>query len=135
MNLGTRPDFVVVTVVVTGGFDLSQWLDSEPESVFSSETTLRDGSEWRRATLVAPPAVITDITVEDITAESYPYPDVSISADAWGRVAGFVRDRARELPDIAELLEVAQENGRSFVREMLLQAGYDEVVFAKSGEL
>ncbi len=135
MNLGNRPDFVVITVVITGGFDLSEWLESDPERVFSSETLLRDGTEWRRATLVPPPAVITEIAVEDITAATYPYPDVSISAEAWRRIAGFVQERARALPDVEGLLEVAAENGRAFVREMLLQAGYDEVLFAKPGEL
>ncbi|MEE8440142.1 MAG: hypothetical protein V3S41_00350, partial [Spirochaetia bacterium] len=62
-------------------------------------------------------------------AEEYPYPDVPIGADAWRRVAEFVEEQVVAMPEMANLLTIAGANGRDFVRELLLRAGYDEVVF------
>lgn len=128
MDLGARRDFVVVTVVVTAGFDLTGLNDGTPPVFRAEEVDVPEGT-IRRAVVNVPPPAITDIRVEDIVKENYPYPDVPIGADGWRRVVAFVERQAEEIPEMAELLEIAGENGRNFVRELLLRAGYDEVVF------
>jgi len=145
MDISGHRDFVVVTVVLTAGFDLEHWLPqatdepaatageaTEPSDGFRVETIATPDGSIRRVTLSPPAPSITDVTVEDIDAEAYPYPDVTISADAWRRVAAFVEQQVEILPEIDDLLDRAAANGRAFVRDVLLRAGYDEVVFAQT---
>lgn len=141
MDLGGRRDFVVVTVVVTAGFDLESSqlaTPADPSSAddgralasgFRVETVSTPNGEIRRAVVVPPRPSITTIRVEDIVGEEYPYPDISISADAWRRVAAFVEEQVADMPEMAELLDIAGTNGQDFVRDVLVRAGYDEVVF------
>ena len=141
MDLGGRHDFVVVTVVVTAGFDLEGSRLAEPldpgsidgtagmVSGFHVETISTPDGDRLRAIVLPPPPTITEIRVEDIVGEDYPYPDVSIGADGWRRVAAFVEEQVVAMPEMANLLTIAGANGQDFVREVLLRAGYDEVVF------
>ena len=135
MSLTGRAEFVVVTVVLTAGFDLREWMNAEGAEVFRAEKVTGETGEVRRAIVAPPPAAITDVVVEDISADSYPYPDIAVSAEAWRRIAGFVEERAREIPQIPMLLAAAARNGREFVAEVLRQAGYDEVVFTNGMEM
>lgn len=135
MSLTGRAEFVVVTVVLTAGFDLREWMNAEGAEVFRAETVTGETGEVRRAIVAPPPAAITDVVVEDISADNYPYPDIAVSAEAWRRIAGFVEERAREIPQIPMLLATAARNGREFVAEVLRQAGYDEVVFTNGMEM
>lgn len=128
MDLGPRRDFVVVTVLVTAGFELTG-LDDDAPPIFRTEDVEAPEGTLRRAVVTAPTPTITDIQVEDIVKEDYPYPDVPIGADGWRRVAAFVERQVEDLPEMEKLLEIAGENGRTFVQELLLRAGYDEVVF------
>ncbi len=141
MDLGGRYDFVVVTVVVTAGFDLEGSKLAEPldpgtvdgaagmVSGFQVETINTPDGDRLRAIVSPPPPTITEIYVEDIVGEDYPYPDISIGADSWRRVTEFVEEQVVAMPEITDLLTIAEANGRDFVRDVLLRAGYDEVVF------
>jgi hypothetical protein len=142
MSLTGRAEFVVVTVVISAGFDLSGLADTgvgddgdgAAVEFVRVETIQTADGERRRAIVTPPGAVVTDVIVEDITAEEYPYPDVALSAEAWGRVASYVQEEVRKLPQVDEILETADRNGRAFVEGVLLQAGYDEVVFGTDPE-
>lgn len=128
-DLGMQPlaagNFVVVTLVLTAGFDLEA-IDGDLAITARSEGGLRE------ALVVMPPAIITEILVEDIDGERYPYPEVAMGAEQWRRIAEFVQGQAAGLVEVERLLEVAESNGREFVREVLLRAGYDEVTFVDS---
>jgi hypothetical protein len=139
LDLGARRDFVVVTIVVAAGFDLESWALARPEgtesngdtgaSGFRVETLSTPEGDIRRAVVSSPVPSITGIQVEDIVGDDYPYPDISISADAWRRIAEFVEEQVMQMPEIADLLTTAGTNGQDFVRDVLVRAGYDEVVF------
>ena len=141
MDLSGRRDFVVVTVVVIAGFDLAGSRLAEPSgpdavddavdvvSGFRVETIDTPEGDLLRVVLSPPSPTITEIRVEDIVGEEYPYPDISIGADAWRRVAEFVEAQVMGMPKIADLLTIAGENGQDFVRDVLLRARYGEVIF------
>ena len=138
MGMGTRDtDFVVVTTVVEAGFDLTGTILENPEAATAAERAqffqvelfeLDDGTAARRAIVSLPPAGVTRVAVEDLTSETYAYPDVSIGADGWRLVAEFVEERVLALPAIDELIQTAQQNGERLVETMLKQAGYDQIV-------
>ena len=117
-------DFVVVTLVISAGVDLQD----EAMSVSIEETAGDDGETTTRATLPLPPASINRIDVEDINPEDYPFPDTSVSADGWRRIADYVR--SQPLPDAVttRALAAAEEGAARFLESVLLQAGIDEVV-------
>ena len=141
MDLGARRDFVVVTIVVAAGFDLESSALARPQDPedddgatgevdgFRVETISTPEGDLRRAILSPPVPSVTGVRVEDIVGEDYPYPDISISADAWRRVAAFVEEQVMQMPEIAQLLVTAGTNGQDFVRDVLVRAGYNEVVF------
>ncbi|TVR93254.1 MAG: hypothetical protein EA428_02460 [Spirochaetaceae bacterium] len=142
LQAGLRTDtaaaeFVVVTVVVRAGFDLADTVFARPHeatpeelsSVFSVEEVhnAATGARLRIARMTTPPAVITDLRVEDVNPETYPYPDVSLSPDGWRSIAQFVRERARSETIGDGILRAAEQNGHRLLETLLLQLGYDRV--------
>lgn len=117
-------DFVVVNLIITAGFDAG----SGVREIVIEEVPATAGTV-RRATVTVAPPVILDVGVEDIDPSDYPYPDTSLSADSWRRVAEYVRERSVDAATTAEILETARENGEMFVDRVLRQAGFDEVRF------
>lgn len=118
-------DFVVVTLLITAGFDVG----SGEEEIVVEHYVAPDGTTARRATVKLAPPQIIDVAVEDIEREDYPYPDTSLSADAWRRVAEFVRERSVAPSVVDEILDTAKRNGEEFIRGVLEQAGFEEVRF------
>lgn len=118
-------DFVVVTLLITAGFDVG----AGEEEIVVERYVAPDGTSARRATVTLAPPQIIDVAIEDIERDDYPYPDTSLGADAWRRIADFVRERSVPPPVIEEILETAKRNGEAFIRGVLEQAGFAEVRF------
>lgn len=140
VGLGVSEDdfeFLVVTVIVGAGFDLADTLPASPselsqsqlESVVAIEAQRVEGTIRRRITLPLPATTLTHVLIEDRDTASYPYPDVAIQPDEWRRVAAFVTERVRERTIQEGILEEADERGRRAIRSLLLESGYDEVLF------
>lgn len=142
LQAGLRTDtaaaeFVVVTVIVRAGFELADTVFARPHeatpkrlrSVFSVEETYNEseGRTFRIARMTTPPAVITDVRVEDVNPESYPYPDVSLSPSGWREISQFVREHARSETIGDGVLSTAEQNGHRLLETLLLQLGYDAV--------
>ncbi len=142
LQAGLRTDtaaaeFVVVTVVVRAGFDLADTVFARPDeatpeqlsSVFSVEESLNQaaGTSLRIAHMTTPPAVITELRVEDVNPETYSYPDVSLSPEGWRSIAQFVREHARSETISDGILRTAEQNGHRLLETLLLQLGYDSV--------
>lgn len=121
-------DFVVVTLIVTAGYDF----DSGVREIVIEQV---HGSDTRtlRAVVTLDPPKIVDVSVEDIRPSAYPYPEVALSPDGWRRVAKFVRSEL--IPDavLEEVLATARANGEAFLRALFLQAGFAEVRFEEAG--
>lgn len=139
MVVGPTPDqFVVVTVVVTAGFDIAGTVFENPNAFTEAERAQyfrtveyedRDGTAGVEAVVRMPEAVITNVTIEDITRDEYPYPDVQINASGWRHITEFVGARITERTIDAGILQTASDNGREFVKNMLFQSGYTKVSF------
>ncbi len=136
-------DFVVLTVIVRGGFDLSGTVYEDPGSaereeiehwltVFPPEVPDREGKG--RIVVKLPRAEITDIYIEDETSLSYNYPDIRIDPDGWKRLTDYVRKKSIDKILKEGILEIAASNAESFLQSFLLQAGYGSVEFTKGYE-
>ncbi|MFW5685164.1 MAG: hypothetical protein ACOC0O_00780 [Spirochaetota bacterium] len=122
---GGTYDFVVMTLVVSAGYTA----DAGVEEIVIEHVPSGEGNTMRRATVLLADPVVTDVIVEDIDAEEYPYPAVALGADAWRRVAEYVREQSLSEQTLRETLDAAEANGERFLRTMLLQAGFHEVRF------
>lgn len=142
LDAGLRTDaaaaeFVVVTVVVRAGFDLSDTVYARPHlatpeqtaAVFSVEEQAATATTpaVRTALMVTPPALVTELRVEDVDPQRYPYPDIALDPAGWRRIAEFVRQQALSRTIADGLLLSAEQNSHRLLRELLLQAGYNEV--------
>jgi hypothetical protein len=128
INLGTTADtfdFVVVSLVLSAGYSLEEG----SQTIEVEEYMTGDGETARRALVSLGDPTILSASVEDVDAESYPYPDASISADGWRRIAEFVLAEGIPSEREASLLAHARERTERFVTTMLEQAGIDEVIF------
>ena len=114
-------DFVVVSLVITAGYDLVRAMRA------LELVDVHPAAAARRAVVTLDAPTIMEIAVEDIRPAQYPYPDVSLSPDGWRRVAAFVRDELVPQPVLDELLRAAGRNGEAFVRGVLAQAGITDV--------
>jgi len=95
-------NFLVMTVVVLAGFDLSADLPIGLET--DGETT----------TILLPEAAILDIRIEDMTRENYDFPDVSITPNELRQISTFVREQVERFPEITALRELARTQALSF---------------------
>ena len=119
-------DFVVVSLVLTAGYDLAHAVRAiEIENPAA-------GGAARRAVVTLGPPVITEIAVEDIRPADYPYPDAALGPDGWRRVAAFVRDEMVPQSVVDELLSTARRNGEQFIQGALGQAGVTTVQFVRA---
>lgn len=121
LGIATGPttyEFLVVPVVVSAGLDL-EGVGAPPE-----EWAEIDGDRVR---IVLPEASVTEVTLRDLSSAEYGYPDLPLSPDEWQRVAKFVSERIRQRAIGDGILARARENVRELVRELVTEAGFDEV--------
>ena len=122
---GETFDFVVVSLILTAGYRLEEGdITIEVEEFSGTDGVLR-----RRALVhIGEPAILST-AVEDVVTENYPYPDASLSAEGWRRVAEFVVRESVPGGRTEALLSEARERTEQVLRTMLLQAGIHEVEF------
>ena len=137
-------DFVVVTAVVRGGFDLGGTA-LDPRAGLSPQDRerrfavgeVRDPKTGRKTgkkiRVELPKPVITDVIIEDPRPENYPFPDVKLQPEGWKHLAGFVEDRARKAAEAEGILETADRNCRDFLKALLGQGGFTEIDFVRPG--
>ena len=124
-------DFVVVTVVMAAGFDVSEESFASVGELATDEYVDDDGSTHYRITVPSPHAQILNTIVEDIIPDDYPYPDLAMSADNWRRVTQYVRTQPLDEETLSRILRTAEENGRLFLDQLLRNAGFDDVEFSQ----
>lgn len=122
-------DFVVVTSIVKGGFDLAGTVYENPQSRAEGVSGAVGIDETGAVHLTLPEPVITDFIVEDNSSSSYTYPDMDIDPENWRRLTDFVRSRVEVIVRDMGILEMAEERGERFIERMLKDAGYREVIF------
>jgi len=127
-----RRDFVVITAIIKAGFDLSNPVFSSPQEVgedLASKYVRTDATGG--ISLSLPPAVITDLIIEDADTANYPYPDIQIGPENWKLLTSFVTERIESETGSGDILSLAEENGRQFLKRMFLDSGYSSVSFSE----
>ena len=97
--------FVVVTTVLTFGYDLEE---------------LEIESAEERVLVSLPPADLLTVTVEDIDRAGYPYGEVPVDAEEWRLVTTFVRERIESDPVNEELRAIARRNAIDILETLFL---------------
>lgn len=129
----TNYDFVVVTTIVRGGFDLKGSVFVAGGSSAAAPPALLREYVWidesGTAHVRPPKTTITELIIDDSRSSDYGYPDMDISPENWRAITSFVADKI--LVRVVEdgILAMALENGKRFLRSLLAEAGFPEVVF------
>lgn len=130
-----RPDyrFVVMSASVRAGVDLDLWLDEftagEPNDDVEGITVTVDEDGTRTLGIAAPPVIVMSFIIEDRDAVADGFPDVPLTPEGWRLLVEGLRPRLREMALEGGLLETAEKESRSFLTEIFMAAGYDNVVF------
>ena len=127
-----RGDFVVITAIVKAGFDLSNPAFASPEqagAALAEEYVRPDPSGG--ITIKLPPAVITDLIIEDSGSAGYGYPDIQIGPENWKKLTLFVKERIKSETKVSDILGLATENGKQFLSRLFLDSGYSTVSFSR----
>ncbi|MFO7849533.1 MAG: DUF4230 domain-containing protein, partial [Spirochaetia bacterium] len=127
-------DFAVITTRIKAGFSLEDtpW-DPSARGAVTELPPLRiipeKRSGKRMVTVSLPETEITEFIVQDETSGDYGYPDLEITAAEWKRITHYVENRVR--PRVLEegILKRAEERARGYIRSMLSEGGYEEIVF------
>ena len=127
-------DFVVVTSIVKGGFDLTDTVYQNPEKYPERISRAVSIGEENTVTLLLPDPVITDFIIEDSSSTTYTYPDMDIEPEKWKLLTDFVRGRVEGIVKDEGILDMARERGEVFIERMLEDAGYRNVVFLRNQE-
>lgn len=123
--------FVVVTTVVRGGFDLEGTPFADPEGYPDPENYIKIDEEAGILYLRLPPPIITDIEIEDMNSATYPYPDIDISPENYKRLVEFISMGIEERVLTEGILELAKQRGTAFIEAILLETGLEEIVFVE----
>ena len=130
-----RPDFIVITAVVRGGFDLTGtvWELGSGAALSDIETVIRplaeDSGRARGIAVRLPRATVTDVVIEDVGSTTYRYPDFPLQPEAWREIAAFVAESVERRTVDEGLLLAAEANGRDFVTTLLQSAGFSTIQF------
>ena len=128
-------EFVVVTSRVAAGYaadtltEMDQLLRVEPLDPDNDEREVRP--EESRVVVSLPPAIIVAVTIEDLNEQNYPYPAAKVDAEEWRAISSFVAEQARSRTVKEGILTKAESNARAFLRRLLEQARFAEIVFEK----
>ena len=82
-------------------------------------------------TMKLPPAVITDVIMEDADTATYQYPDLEIGPEGWKKLTSFVKVRLQEEAISGEVLSLAKENGKQFLHRIFTDSGYSSIKFSE----
>ena len=127
-------DFVVITSVVRGGFNLEGTVYENPEQYGGGEYReiqeyVRIEEETQTLYLRLPPPVITHFEIEDPDRATYPYPDFEISPENWKWLTQFTANKIEQQVLEDGILELAKQKGSAFIEKILIDAGLQKVVF------
>ena len=124
-----RREFVVITAIIKAGFDLSSPFFGFAETSNDQAGSYVSIDSTGAAAITVPPAVVTDIILEDADTQTYPYPDIGIGPEGYRKLTTFVRERIAATAESEGILELARENGKRFLKQVLMDSGYLAVIF------
>ncbi len=124
-SIGINPeyenyDFVVITSIVEAGFNLENDMSKEHIMVDENNITLR-----------IPAIVITKFIIEDTDSTRYSYPDLDVDPMNWKKITDYVESKIRVRVVEDGVLKNAEERGKDFIRSILIESGWENVVFIR----
>ena len=127
-------DFVVITSVVKGGFDLKGTGYENPEQAEDISRYVRVDPEGNILYLRLPESVIVDLIIDDSTSENYAYPDLGLDPEEWRILTDYISEKVEAMVIEGGILDLAREKGEHFIERLLLDAGYADIIFMQSRE-
>ena len=112
-------EFTVISARIKAGFDFG-------EDVGDSVRIDRENS---RITIDLPPAVITDIIIEDSHSGNYEYPDIDVSPEQWKTLTAILSEKLVLEAAERDITGIAEERGRELIRGLFSNAGFSEIMF------
>ncbi len=122
-------EFVVVTAIVRGGFNLEGTIYASSDNRYNVEKYIQIDRETNTLYLRLPPPVITNFEIEDLDRSRYPYPELAISPDNWKRLTQFTANEIERQVLEDGILELAKQRGKVFIEKLLLDSGLETIVF------
>ncbi len=112
-------NFVVVPIRIRAGIDFD--LDSDLQIEIDEESQL--------LSIHLPATGISEVRIEDVRSDSYPYPPIPLDAEEWRNVSHFVAQQARFNTEESDFLERADVEMREAIRNIFLRSGFHKVQF------
>ena len=127
--------FAIISVKARVGYDLNGYYDMpERDFINLAQSMISVDQRGRKIFFSLPRPKIVEVIIEDPTVENYEYPDISLSPAEWKLVAAFVKRRILEDKADLEIIEEAYSNAKQFLKEVLLAAGWNDVIFESLSE-
>lgn len=111
-------DFVVITSIVEAGFNIGNDL--------SIDNIIIDG---KNITLRIPEIIITKFTIDDTDSTKYSYPDLDVDPMNWKKITDYVEKKTRVRVIENGILKKAEERGKDFIRSILIESGWEKIIF------
>ena len=122
-------DFVVVTSIITAGYELTDTAYEEITEETNVGDYVRISESGKTLYLKLPEPQIVDFVIEDATSRHYSYPDIQINPEHWKLLSAYVAGKVKKQVLAEGILHKAGEKGEKFIEKIMLDAGFQEVVF------
>ncbi len=122
-------DFVVVTSVVKGGFNLKGTVYENPEQVENVTRYVRVDPAENILYIKLPEPVIVDLIIDDATSGNYAYPDIGLNPEEWRALTDYISGKVEAMVIAGGILDLARKKGENFIKRILLDAGYTDIIF------
>lgn len=111
-------DFVVITSIVEAGFNIGNDLNIDNIIIDGKNITLR-----------IPEIIITKFTIDDTDSTKYSYPDLDVDPMNWKKITDYVEKKTRIRVIEDGILKKAEERGKDFIRSILIESGWEKIIF------
>ncbi|MBN1647522.1 MAG: DUF4230 domain-containing protein [Spirochaetales bacterium] len=131
-----KHEFVIVNARLRAGYEFALD-DTLPEEEIRAKIKSFMSFDRKNGTVffILPKPEIVDVIIEDFSAGSYEFPDISFSPDEWKKVAGFISENLKHHALVDTVLAEAEENTKALLRELFTAGGWKDVVFTGEGEI
>lgn len=111
--------FAVISTQVKAGWELSE----------SSEDMIFIDKESNTIKIKMPRAEVTEIIIDDSDSSTYDYPDLDVSPEQWRTLTAILSRKVKTEAEQRQIIELAEKRGQEFIRRMLKNSGFSEVIF------
>jgi len=121
--------FVVITNIIKAGYNFKDTVFQNMSRREEDSAEFVSSDEEGTIFITLPQPEILEFIIEDSVSEQYAYPDLNITPESWKEITAFVHSRIIAKVKEDGILEKADENGKRFLEQLLLDSGWNKVVF------